>query len=279
MKFKLSEKISKTDALNMILDNMVYSDYDTMEFIKRCNIPITKDSLVSHLNYNLVKNQKKSLEQFIEEARIFTNPCILENILDSNPKFDIIGNVSVIKSIGEKKIEENFPTGSSTIAMNSVDAIFSDSYRNFKRAIKDFDVSDFISAVSRGISAIEYSIRSAADEFNILNSKQILIDDNKNKVSFIYKIDNWVPLITGQKVDKSNIIWESFVELKNFRDNFDQHLKGGYGINYHEICKLINIYKYGIAGMMFNLEKLFKRRISSLIIRAKYFPKVELIED
>ena len=60
-----------------------------------------------------------------------------------------------------------------------------------------------------------------------------------------------------------------------FRSDNDQHIKGAYAFSSDEILKLMNLYKYGIAQFLFELDRLFDRRTSSLIIRAQYFPEIE----
>lgn len=74
-------------------------------------------------------------------------------------------------------------------------------------------------------------------KYNIpINKKDILIDNKQNKVSFENKIDDWIPIITGKKFDKSDKEWESFLKLKKFRDDYDQHFKGFYCFEYENIC-------------------------------------------
>lgn len=275
MKFKANEKISVNAAKNMILDNMVYSNYSTIEFIKQYNIPLTKDSLTKNINFN----SKKTLEEYAEEARTFSKYCYLENILDHQPKWTSSSAPSVIEFVGEKEIIRDFPIGTNEYALSTVDALFFDSYTYFVKSVEESNIPDFISSVNKGISAIEYSLRKAAENYNIINGGNILIDDINNKVSFNDKIDKWIPTITGKKFDKSTKTWESFQILREFRNDKDQHFKGLYGFNYDNKLKLMNIYKHGIASMIFELEKMFGNRISSLIIRAKYFPTINLVKE
>lgn len=281
MNFQKKEKISQKNSTDMILDNMIYSNYKTMVFIKNYNIPINKKILISHFNYN----SDKTIEDYAKEARDFSKYCVLENILDYNPKWKTKGGFNVVRLIGDEiiasteKLNKDVEKRAVEIAINSLDGIFYDSYNCFNRSTENSDISDFISAVNKGISAIEHSIKIAAADFNFLNKKDILIDNKENKVSFEKKIDDWFPIITGKKFDKSDKEWESFLKLKKFRDDYDQHFKGFYYFDYENVCNLMNLYKCGIAGMLFKLKKMFNHRISSLIIRAKYYPEIFLVKN
>ncbi len=264
MGFIKKEKISKISAKNMILDMIKYSDYNTLRYKN------LSDEMLIQIHTRCTGEE---FDIIAERTRIFENPINnYENLSDRGKMITNSGGNVIISRNG---VQKSLPTGPTEFIDIPYNGLFIDSYNNFKRAISENNISDFITAVTKGISAIENCLREASEKYNISNPQNPLIDNKQNKISFDDKIDIWIPIISGQKLNKNNKIWSSFLQLRSLRDNKDQHFKGEYAFSYEEICKYMNIYKYGIAGMLFELEKIFDNRISSLIIRAKYFPEIE----
>ncbi len=289
MKLVIENRISRRDAKNLVLDMIRYNDY----FHYREKHRVLSDEVIvkSHNEFNR-KNGGKSFDKYVEQAMtfyIYENGLFLynhvefyENVLDySKIEFkshdaNSNANKMIINEISNKVGEKISSYGQAVLI--PYEGIFLDSFNYLFKAINNSDVEDFVSSINRGIASIENVLRYYALKYNNEIGKEELVDDKYNRVSFNEKIDLWIPKITGKKLDKSSINWQSFNKLKKFRDDNDQHFKGQYIRDYNEIIVLMNLYKYGIAGLLFDILKLFDSHISAPIIRAKYIPKIKIAD-
>ncbi|AYV34220.1 hypothetical protein [Erysipelothrix rhusiopathiae] len=276
-RYERKNKITVKSATMIILENMQYSNYSSMEVLRR-SPQKSKTQLEKFYNFN----NKVSLREEAEKGKNYEYRFSIENILDFGTKWQGT-SIRPIKIIDGESYEAKVPHNADVIAMVSYEAVFEDSYKSLEQSVSGISIIDsyplFLSAVNKGIAAIEASIRDGLDTYNVRHPNDMLVDNFENKVSFNEKIDIWIPKITGKKFDKSTIVWDSFLKLKKLRNDNDQHIKDAYGFSSDEVLKLMNIYKYGIAKFLFELDRLFDRRTSSLIIRAQYFPEIVKIES
>lgn len=272
-KIKRGEKISLKDAKSIILQNLEHSNYDSIRAIKKYGVKTNENQLTKFYD----RNKEISLSKIASKGTDYNHRFDLENLLDFNPMSTLSkpGMMGITKTINGIDYPIEIPKNAHVVAMVSYEAIFADSYNAFEKSIQETSISDFITAVNKGISSIENSIRDAADGYNLVNEEK-LKDDKFHKITFDGKIDEWIPIISGKKFDKGDRVWQSYKILNKFRDDKDQHFKGGYGFNWDEIVELKNLYKFGIAQFLFRLDRIFSRRTSSLVIRAQYYPKISL---
>lgn len=273
MRYQRKNRISVKAAESILLENLEYSHYPSMEVLR--NSPKkSKTQLQKFYNFN---NEVSSRDE-AEKGKDYDHRFDIENLMDFGTKWQGTA-AKPVKIIDGVSVEIETPANADVMALVPYEAVFEDSYNSLEQAVSGISVIDgyplFISAVNKGIAAIEASLRDGADTHNIRNPENKLIDNFNNKISFTDKIDKWIPEITGKKFDKSNKVWSSFKRLRKLRDDNDQHIKGAYAFSSDEILELINIYKFGIAQFLFELDRLFNRRTSSLVIRAQYFPDVE----
>lgn len=274
-KYKRKNKISVKSAEKIILENLEYSNYSSMEVLRK-SPKKSKSQLIKFYDFN----NDLSCREEAEKGKDYDHRFSVENLMDFQTKWQ--GTTArPIKTIDGISIEVEMPKNADVMALVTYEAVFEDSYNSLEQAVSGISVVDayplFITAVNKGIAAIEASLRDGADTHNLRNPENKLIDNFTNKTSFTDKIDKWIPKITGKRFNKSNKVWQSFKRLRKLRDDNDQHIKGAYAFSTDEILELMNIYKFGIVQFLFELDRLFDRRTSSLIIRAQYFPEVEKI--
>lgn len=131
-----------------------------------------------------------------------------------------------------------------------------------------------------GATSIESYINYSVKIWNENNPENRLIDSKDKKVSIDNKIDIWLPKRYKRKVDKGKNDWRYYIELRNIRDNEIVHANSaGSGILYEKLAILINKFSTGIAGILFQLHRMFEEKILAKIIRGKYAVNVESINN
>lgn len=94
-----------------------------------------------------------------------------------------------------------------------------------------------------------------------------------------WKIDNWSYDFTGTRFGKSTSVWSTFLELKRLRDERFQHQKSvASGISRKELLSLLNKFKHGIAGLLYELHVHFGQRCPAKIIRHAHYPEIEIVK-
>lgn len=158
----------------------------------------------------------------------------------------------------------------------------SDYWANFEIAKEDFEHSltsgryeRFLAAVNAGLAAIEaflnkqYMVRAKVDS-----------RDPELRKDLDWKVDEWPVRFTGTPFDKSTSSWNSFVELKKLRDEHFQHRKSvATGMTRNEMLRLLNMFRKGIAGLLYELHVHFEERCPTWIIRYAHYPEIELARD
>ena len=129
----------------------------------------------------------------------------------------------------------------------------------------------FLTGISEGIVSIEGYINYQADRIG----GQQFRASKQHKVSFENKIDEWIPQITGGKLDKSGVNWNHHKELRSIRDDYQAHPKTHlYGTTYSEICRRMNLFRTGIAGLLFDLHIAFNDLVPAQVIQGYFLPNI-----
>ena len=170
--------------------------------------------------------------------------------------------------------------GPGTLTASTYLQLFENAGNNMKRCMESASFGDFQSCVSNGIASIEAYIIQRAWIYNSQQPSELLVDNKENKVSFDTKIDEWIPKMSGGKrLDKSVLSWNHFKRLLAVRDKLAIHVQmPAFGVNYKELCELLNIFRSGIAGLLIDLHLLFNERIPCGIIKYAYLPDIKLVE-
>lgn len=262
--FIKTPKISPNESRKMIVEMAKYGNhYNDL----KNQIKTVKDI---KLHY---KQNGKNFKKVITHCRTFENPIpIYENL---------IGAQWTTKGITVSK--EDHITGEDKVIISG-DGIYneSDYWANFELSKEDFEQAittirfeRLLASFGAGIAAIEA----------FLNSQYILrtkcpTDDKKIKCNIDVKFDEWIPMLTGTKFDKSGIEWRDYKIVTDHRNEFLQHRKSiATGIRFEELEKLFNKYRTGICGVLFQLHVLFEVRCPCAIIRLSHCPNIKYVQD
>lgn len=162
-------------------------------------------------------------------------------------------------------------------------ATFEASVEARDRAVAQASFAEFHSALAQGIASIEGYINYGAELWNKRHPRDQLLDPNKNGfVRFDTKTDVWIPKMTGgRKLDKgTRNEWAHFKTLRDIRDNLNIHpKKSSYSISLYDLANQINMFRTGVAGLLIQLHVLFDEKIPRVVIRARYAPDVEVVEQ
>jgi hypothetical protein len=137
---------------------------------------------------------------------------------------------------------------------------------------------EFLSGVANGLASIEAYISQKAYQYNVHNPGKELVDDKSSKVPFEDKIKVWVPTMAGKKLNLGGKNWAHFQRLKKARDTEHTHSKSpALHITYRELCKLLNLFRGGIAGLLLELYVVFGDTVPSKVIRYAFHPEIKLV--
>lgn len=169
--------------------------------------------------------------------------------------------------------ESDKTVGPGQFAPDGYWATYETAHEALDRSAAKVSYSEFLSAVVQGIASIEGFLNSRAEAWNLRHPEAILVDSRENRVSFDNKIDQWLPTISGHRLDKSDHTWQHFRRLRALRDDAAVHPKSsGRSIRYEDLVELINIFRTGIAGMLLELHRLCGAKVPRVIIRDRFAP-------
>lgn len=167
---------------------------------------------------------------------------------------------------------------SGTMATATDAALFEKAVDDYERAIARMSYTEFLSALANGLASIEAYISQKAYQYNVRNPGDELLDDKDHKVAFEDKIKVWVPKMAGAKLDLGGKHWAHFQRLKRVRDTEHTHTKApALNIPFRELCKQLNLFRTGIAGMLLNLHALFGDTTPSLMVKYAFHPDIKLV--
>jgi hypothetical protein len=227
------------------------------------------------------KSNGCNYEELVERCRSVNERVpLIENIIDSTWEFS--GKIKVPSIDLYTGKEESVIEGPGSVALIAYWQLFGNSVKYFNDCLKSASFGDFQACVSIGIASIEAYIMHMVSIYNKqASTKELLVDTKEKKVPFHIKIDEWIPKMTGeQKLDKNTKNWSNFSKLKKIRNDLAIHPKNtNFVITYNELCKWLNLFSSGIAGLLVDVHKLFNTRIPSIIIHYAYLPDIVLIEE
>lgn len=148
------------------------------------------------------------------------------------------------------------------------------------RAVEKASYPELLSALVHGFAAIEGFINDRAGIWSIQNSQDPLPDTKEKKVSLDDKIDLWIPKILRiAHLNKSNNRWEHFKLLKRMRDDLAVHQKSSeMGVTLRELAERINMFRSGLAEVLFQLHVAFGLPAPAVLINAVHMPNIDVIE-
>ena len=207
---------------------------------------------------------------------------MVENLVPSNFVVDTKGKGSRVSIIDPQTGEElSRVEGPGRLIWPDYGGAFEEAVRNFKRCLQTASIGPFQSCTSSGVASIEAYIAHRARMYNAVHPDDQLVDSKGHKVAFDTKIDDWIPRMSGgRKLDRGGRRWADFRILRAFRDRAAIHLKGGgVGIEYADLCALLNRFRHGIAGLLVDLHLHFSERIPCIIVRYAFLGDIELVGE
>jgi hypothetical protein len=226
--------------------------------------------------------QGYNLADVIEECRDKeTNVLLLENLIPSSG-WGVTGGPGVTVSYTDSEGNEvvKFDGESGTFVEATDAALFDKAADDFERSIAKMSYVEFLSAIANGTASIEAYIFQKTYQYNIRNPSKELVDNKDNKVPFEDKIKKWVPTMAAKKLDLGGKNWPHFKQLKQVRDTEHTHTKSpALQISYRDLCKLLNLFRSGIAGLLLDLHVLFGDKTPAKVIKYAYHPDIKLVAE
>ena len=122
------------------------------------------------------------------------------------------------------------------------------------------------------MASIDSFIVEVATDWNYANPGLPPFDTG-DRINTEDKIDAWIPTVAGCRFDKSGKNWQHYLTLRRLRNEWDQHDKASIRtITIDQLAEIGNLFNTGIAGVLFDLHVLTKRRVPAKIVKYKYFP-------
>ena len=155
---------------------------------------------------------------------------------------------------------------------------FDDSVRNLQRCTsgEEAHYGDLLSCFADGLASIEAFVNEIAQPH-----LDRLPRGQDEMVSLDYKLDEWIPLLSGgQRVDKSQLWWRHFQEVRSIRNWRQAHPRASvYGIGDSTFCNQLNLWRNGVAIMLLYLHALTGRLAPPELVKWAYVPDIERIRD
>jgi hypothetical protein len=191
------------------------------------------------------------------------------------------GKASIVSDAATEQEREIVSVeGPGLLTMSTYLQLFESAASNLNRCMDNASFADFQSCVSSGIASIDGYLTHRQIIYNSGSPSVSLADNKEHKVSQDTKIDEWVPIMSGgKKLDKSGINWLNYKKLRSIRDDYAIHVKEpAYAIGYNDLVGYLNIFRYGIAGLLINLHQVFSEKVPCMIVRYAYLPDIKLLE-
>ena len=86
-------------------------------------------------------------------------------------------------------------------------------------------------------------------------------------------------MLEGKRLDKSRLSWRNLKRLKTIRGDLAIHLKkSALGVSYQQLKEWLNLFRFGIAGLLIDLHLLFDEQLPCKIIRCAHSLDIRLVE-
>lgn len=222
-----------------------------------------------------------TIAELVEECRDKdSNVPLLENLIPSGGWTVSAGGGTVTYTDSEGNEVVRFEgEDAGTFATATDAAFFEKAVDDVERAISSMSYVEFLSGVANGVAGIEAYVFQKVYQHNRRNPGNELEDSKQKKVSFEDKIDKWIPTMTGgAKLNKGGKTWAHFVRLKQIRDTQHAHTKSpALNITFRELCKQLNLFRTGIAGLLLDLHALFNDTVPSIVVKYAFHPEIKLV--
>ena len=262
------QRLMRKTAHNLVVDMAQYGNHTAPR------APRTVAEVKRIFNANGI-----DFDDLVERCRNGDTVPYYENLITTQTFHSVGGaTIQALDAAGNVIAETNGP---GSVTRNVYQAQFDSALAALKRGMPEVSQVEIVAAVTSGITSIDSYISYRAHTWNTLHPTQLLLDDSTAKVSRESKIDKWIPIMTnGKKLDKSNRMWAEYKRLRDLRDDGFIHIKTpAIGGTYQDLCDIVNAFRTGVAGMLFELHKLFNDRVPSSIIREFHAAEAIIIDE
>lgn len=212
------------------------------------------------------------LQEVIRECRQFPGVPVplFENAVSSSWK--LAGAGAKVEASG---VSVESP---GTITLSAYRARFEAARNALHRAVTQGSYPDLQTMTAEGVASVEAYIAYRAERWNAANPTDQLADSPQRKIGFDVKVSEWVPKMSGRPIDRSGPSWSHFSELKRIREDEHTHPKSQvHGVSFSDFASIANLFRTGIADVLFRFHIHFSERVPSQIIRARFLPDVEMV--
>lgn len=163
--------------------------------------------------------------------------------------------------------------GSGQISGADYHSKYTKSLKSRKNAISNGCYSELLNCITNAVASIESYVSSKA---NVWNKQHECVEFPVGMtISLETKLNDWLIIMTGHKLNEFDLIWNHFTDYKNLNNSIFKHNPAGsHAASFDEMANIINKFRTGIAEILFQLHRLFNERIPSNIVRGKYLPDV-----
>ena len=195
-------------------------------------------------------------------------PIPYENLLPMH-QWTVTGGVSWVTATGEAYSAP----GGGQILTSHYEASFERMLSNEDDYLRTGDVSALLDAIDNGFNSTEDYVGYRAELWNHSHPGDPLIDDANHKVPFNKKLDEWIPKMSGSKVDKSDTTWQRYARVHALRNNAKTHKKASASAwGYDKSAEALNDLNYGVSGILIRMHKCFNEQVPPRILRTLYSP-------
>jgi hypothetical protein len=159
---------------------------------------------------------------------------------------------------------------------------FEQATTHLRRCVDSMNNEDYLSGLGAGIASIEAYIDHRAELYNEQHPvEEKLVDSKQSPVHFDTKAKQWIPQMTGGRgIDLGRKNWSDFKYLRQYRNDYTAHPKEhSYLVSYSDLCKRLNLFRTGIAGLLLDLHILFGGGAPSTVVRYAYLPDIEHVVE
>ena len=259
MKIRVGEYISQIEAINLLLDLALHSNYIPLDGPELTTIP----AVASYLAAKGLSIPKCASEivKYTEKPKYFYN---------------LIGATYQVRGAKISRVdletghEKQILSGDGQYNEANYWAKFDQAQIDYERAIDDVNHELLFSSFSKGQAAVE-------NYLNVLPVAGIKDKSVEGKLKSAY-------LVKKRKADWNDVRgtqpWSTFLELKQIRNKQEVHNKSeASGFTYEEIFDHFRIFPIAISQLLLRLHKLWGMRCPASIVRASYFPDLHLETD
>lgn len=216
-------------------------------------------------------------ERLAEELRDYRRAVpVFENLVPAGT-WTLVGDATaqLVDSVSLKPIGP-IVRGPALLVDSTSDALFENAVSARNRAVATGSYSEFQSAVTIGLAAIEAFINDQVAQWNALNPDAALLDLQRS-TTLKEKMRDWVPRSSRGRLDLSGAPWNAVASLQAVRNEYTIHAHHStLAIEARTFAKQLNQFRDGIASVLFGLHWAYQQTARASLINAKHWPSAEV---